>query len=65
MAGVRRSRRDDDLSRVLGFCPDDRLFAGGHESDWRTAFSKSMQDEAKTEGIDLKFSDARARKRSS
>ena len=30
----------------------------GHESDWRTAFSKSMQDEAKTEGIDLKFSDA-------
>jgi simple sugar transport system substrate-binding protein len=30
----------------------------GHESDWRTAFSKSMQDEAKAEGIDLKFSDA-------
>jgi len=30
----------------------------GHESDWRTAFSKSMQDEAKKEGIDLKFSDA-------
>ncbi len=30
----------------------------GHESDWRTAFSKSMQDEAKEEGIDLKFSDA-------
>jgi len=30
----------------------------GHESDWRTAFTKSMQDEAKAEGIDLKFSDA-------
>ncbi|MGD0639960.1 MAG: ABC transporter substrate-binding protein [Roseiarcus sp.] len=30
----------------------------GHESDWRTAFSKNMQDEAKAEGIDLKFSDA-------
>jgi len=30
----------------------------GHESDWRTAFTKSMQDSAKAEGIDLKFSDA-------
>jgi ABC-type sugar transport system substrate-binding protein len=30
----------------------------GHESDWRTAFSKSMQEDAKAEGIDLKFSDA-------
>ncbi len=30
----------------------------GHESDWRTAFSKSMQETAKAEGIDFKFSDA-------
>lgn len=30
----------------------------GHESDWRTAFSADMQNEAKKEGIDLKFSDA-------
>ncbi len=30
----------------------------GHESDWRTAFSKNMQDEAQKEGINLKFSDA-------
>jgi galactofuranose transport system substrate-binding protein len=30
----------------------------GSESDWRTAFSKDMQDSAKKMGIDLKFSDA-------
>jgi len=30
----------------------------GHESDWRTAFSKSMQEDAVKEGITLKFSDA-------
>jgi len=30
----------------------------GSESDWRIAYSKDMQDEAKKEGIDLKFSDA-------
>ncbi|MEU7476905.1 ABC transporter substrate-binding protein [Lentzea sp. NPDC042327] len=30
----------------------------GAESGWRTANTKSIQDEAKTAGIDLKFSDA-------
>ncbi len=30
----------------------------GDEGDWRPAFSKDMQDEAKKEGIDLKFADA-------
>jgi ABC-type sugar transport system substrate-binding protein len=30
----------------------------GAESGWRTANTKSIQDEAKKEGIDLKFSDA-------
>jgi len=30
----------------------------GHESDWRTAFSASMQSAAKAAGIDMKFSDA-------
>jgi simple sugar transport system substrate-binding protein len=30
----------------------------GSESDWRTAFSKDMQESAKKMGIDLKFSDA-------
>src|SRR5215471_19246605 len=30
----------------------------GDEGDWRPAFSKDMQDEAKKQGIDLKFADA-------
>ena len=30
----------------------------GDEGDWRPAFSRDMQEEAKKEGIDLKFSDA-------
>ncbi len=30
----------------------------GHESDWRTAFSASMQAAAKEAGIEMKFSDA-------
>ena len=30
----------------------------GAESGWRTANTKSIQDEAKAAGIDLKFSDA-------
>jgi ABC-type sugar transport system substrate-binding protein len=30
----------------------------GHESDWRTAFSENMPDEAKKEGVTLEFSDA-------
>src|SRR5208283_1826047 len=30
----------------------------GDEGDWRPAFSKDMQEEAKKEGIDLKFADA-------
>ncbi|MGO9418287.1 ABC transporter substrate-binding protein [Roseiarcus sp.] len=30
----------------------------GDEGDWRPAFSKDMQEEAKKEGIDLKFNDA-------
>ncbi len=30
----------------------------GHESDWRVAQSQDMQEEARSEGIDLKFSDA-------
>jgi simple sugar transport system substrate-binding protein len=33
----------------------------GDEGDWRPAFSKDMQDEAKTEGIDLKFADAQGK----
>jgi len=30
----------------------------GDDGDWRPAFSKDMQEEAKREGIDLKFADA-------
>ena len=33
----------------------------GDEGDWRPAFSKDMQDEAKKEGIDLKFADAQGK----
>src|SRR5271165_260084 len=33
----------------------------GEEGDWRPAFSKDMQEEAKKEGIDLKFADAQGR----
>src|ERR1700719_3369791 len=33
----------------------------GDEGDWRPAFSKDMQEEAKKEGIDLKFADAQGK----
>src|SRR5713101_4053446 len=33
----------------------------GDEGDWRPAFSKDMQDEAKKEGIDLKYADAQGK----
>jgi simple sugar transport system substrate-binding protein len=33
----------------------------GDEGDWRPAFSKDMQAEAKKEGIDLKFADAQGK----
>jgi len=33
----------------------------GDEGDWRPAFSKDMQAEAKAEGIDLKFADAQGK----
>ena len=33
----------------------------GDEGDWRPAFSKDMQEEAKMEGIDLKFADAQGK----
>jgi len=33
----------------------------GDEGDWRPAWSKNMQDEAKAEGIDLKFADAQGK----
>jgi len=33
----------------------------GDEGDWRPAFSRDMQDEAKKEGIDLKFADAQGK----
>jgi len=33
----------------------------GDEGDWRPAFSKDMQDSAKTYGIDLKFADAQGK----
>jgi galactofuranose transport system substrate-binding protein len=33
----------------------------GDEGDWRPAFSKDMQEEAKKEGIDLKFTDAQGK----
>ena len=33
----------------------------GDEGDWRPAWSKDMQDEAKKEGIDLKFADAQGK----
>jgi simple sugar transport system substrate-binding protein len=33
----------------------------GDEGDWRPAFSKDMQDSAKTMGIDLKFADAQGK----
>ena len=58
MAGRRGAGRDADHGGVVGFALTIGFSQVGHESDWRTAFSKSMQDEAKKEGIDLKFSDA-------
>src|SRR5664279_1920535 len=33
----------------------------GDEGDWRPAWTKDMQDEAKKEGIDLKFADAQGK----
>src|ERR1700678_3561167 len=33
----------------------------GDEGDWRPAWSKDMQEEAKKEGIDLKFADAQGK----
>ena len=33
----------------------------GDEGDWRPAFSRDMQEEAKKEGIDLKFADAQGK----
>lgn len=33
----------------------------GDEGDWRPAFSKDMQEEAKKEGFDLKFADAQGK----
>ena len=33
----------------------------GDEGDWRPAFSKDMQEEAKKEGIDLKYADAQGK----
>ena len=33
----------------------------GDEGDWRPAFSNDMQEEAKKEGIDLKFADAQGK----
>jgi simple sugar transport system substrate-binding protein len=33
----------------------------GSEGDWRPAFSKNMQDEAATYGVDLKFADAQGK----
>ena len=33
----------------------------GDEGDWRPAFSKDMQEEAKKEGITLKFADAQGK----
>src|SRR5687768_7296958 len=42
----------DDGKITLGFSQV------GAESGWRTANTKSIQDSAKTAGIDLKFSDA-------
>ena len=33
----------------------------GDEGDWRPAFSKDMQEEAKKEGVDLKFADAQGK----
>ena len=43
---------NDDGKITLGFAQV------GAESGWRTANTKSIQESAKTAGIDLKFSDA-------
>jgi len=48
--GTSNSGKDDQIT--MGFAQV------GAESGWRTANTKSIQDEAKAAGIDLKFSDA-------
>ena len=56
--GGGRDRLGVVLSAASAFAVTIGFSQVGDEGDWRPAFSKDMQEEAKKEGIDLKFNDA-------